>query len=178
MSAMLSAMRVLTDPADTGAVTLCLPQDVQGEAWDYPASFFERRVHRIERRPPDTRRLSDALSLIARKRRPLVVCGGGVRYSGRMRRFVPLWKTLNYPLLKPKRAKGRCQVIIPSTWGIGVTGGLAANRLAPQADLVIGIGTRLTDFTTGSKALFSHPEVAFCCLTWRNSMHLNWMPRP
>lgn len=106
MSAMLSAMRVLTDPADTGAVTLCLPQDVQGEAWDYPASFFERRVHRIERRPPDTRRLSDALSLIARKRRPLVVCGGGVRYSGAHEAFRAFVENAQLPFTETQAGKG------------------------------------------------------------------------
>ncbi|AYW88930.1 3D-(3,5/4)-trihydroxycyclohexane-1,2-dione acylhydrolase (decyclizing) [Yersinia pseudotuberculosis] len=165
MSAMLSAMRVLTDPADTGAVTLCLPQDVQGEAWDYPASFFERRVHRIERRPPDTRRLSDALSLIARKRRPLVVCGGGVRYSGAHEAFRAFVENAQLPFTETQAGKGALPSDHPlNLGGIGVTGGLAANRLAPQADLVIGIGTRLTDFTTGSKALFSHPEVAFLLL--------------
>ena len=97
MSAMLNAMRTLTDPADTGAVTICLPQDVQGEAWDYPQSFFARRVHLIERRPPDPQRLAMARALIARKRRPLVVCGGGVRYSGAHEAFRTFVETLQLP---------------------------------------------------------------------------------
>ncbi|MCL7705911.1 thiamine pyrophosphate-binding protein, partial [Enterobacter kobei] len=165
MSAMLSAMRTLTDPANTGAVTLCLPQDVQGEAWDYPLSFFARRVHHIERRPPDPQRLAQARALIARKRRPLVVCGGGVRYSGAHEAFREFVETLQLPFAETQAGKGALVSDHPlNLGGVGVTGGLAANQLAPQADLVIGIGTRLTDFTTGSKALFSHPDVEFLLL--------------
>lgn len=165
MSAMLNAMRTLTDPADTGAVTICLPQDVQGEAWDYPQSFFARRVHLIERRPPDPQRLAMARTLIARKRRPLVVCGGGVRYSGAHEAFRTFVETLQLPFAETQAGKGALVSDHPlNLGGIGVTGGMAANQLAPQADLVIGIGTRLTDFTTGSKALFSHPEVEFLLL--------------
>lgn len=165
MSAMLNAMRTLTDPADTGAVTICLPQDVQGEAWDYPLSFFARRVHLIERRPADPQRLERARALIARKRRPLVICGGGVRYSGAhdaLRTFV---ETLQIPFAETQAGKGALVSDHPlNLGGIGVTGGMAANQLAPQADLVIGIGTRLTDLITGSKALFCHPEVEFLLL--------------
>ncbi len=165
MSAMLNAMRTLTDPADTGAVTICLPQDVQGEAWDYPQSFFARRVHLIERRPPDPQRLAMARALIARKRRPLVVCGGGVRYSGAHEAFRTFVETLQLPFAETQAGKGALVSDHSlNLGGIGVTGGMAANQLAPQADLVIGIGTRLTDFTTGSKALFSHPEVEFLLL--------------
>lgn len=107
MSAMLSAMRTLTDPADTGAVTICLPQDVQGEAWDYPLSFFARRVHHIERRPPDPQRLAQARALIARKHRPLVVCGGGVRYSGAHEAFRDFVETLQLPFAETQAGKGR-----------------------------------------------------------------------
>ncbi len=165
MSAMLSAMRTLTDPANTGAVTICLPQDVQGEAWDYPLSFFARRVHHIERRPPDPQRLAQARALIARKRRPLVVCGGGVRYSGAHEAFREFVETLRLPFAETQAGKGALVSDHPlNLGGVGVTGGMAANRLAPQADLVIGVGTRLTDFTTGSKALFSHPDVEFLLL--------------
>ncbi|EMK5831977.1 3D-(3,5/4)-trihydroxycyclohexane-1,2-dione acylhydrolase (decyclizing) [Citrobacter sedlakii] len=165
MSAMLNAMRTLTDPADTGAVTICLPQDVQGEAWDYPLSFFARRVHHIERRPPDSQRLEHARALIARKRRPLVVCGGGVRYSGAHEALREFVETLHLPFAETQAGKGALVSDHPlNLGGVGVTGGLAANKLAPQADLVIGVGTRLTDFTTGSKALFSHPDVEFLLL--------------
>ncbi|WP_416041837.1 3D-(3,5/4)-trihydroxycyclohexane-1,2-dione acylhydrolase (decyclizing) [Edwardsiella ictaluri] len=165
MSAMLNAMRTLTDPAATGAVTICLPQDVQGEAWDYPHSFFARRVHYIERRPPDVQRLAMAQALIARKRRPLVVCGGGVRYSGAHDTFREFVETLQLPFAETQAGKGALASDHPlNLGGIGVTGGLAANQLAPQSDLVIGVGTRLSDFTTGSKALFSHPDVDFLLL--------------
>lgn len=164
MSAMLSAMRVLTNPADTGAVTICLPQDVQGEAWDYPQSFFERRVHHIERRPPDERRLRAALELIASKHRPLVICGGGVRYSGAHRAFQEFVESAGFPFTETQAGKG---AIVSehslNLGGLGVTGGLAANRLAPEADLIIGVGTRLTDFTTGSKSLFA-PDAEFLLL--------------
>lgn len=164
MSAMLSAMRVLTNPADTGAVTICLPQDVQGEAWDYPQSFFERRVHHIERRPPDERRLRAALELIASKRRPLVICGGGVRYSGAHRAFQEFVESAEFPFAETQAGKGALvSEHSLNLGGLGVTGGLAANRLAPQADLIIGVGTRLTDFTTGSKSLFA-PDVEFLLL--------------
>lgn len=165
MSAMLNAMRTLTDPADCGAVTICLPQDVQGEVWEYPQSFFARRVHLIERRPPDPQRLALARALIARKRRPLVVCGGGVRYSGADEAFQTFVETLQAPFAETQAGKGTLVSDHPlNLGGIGVTGGMLANQLAPQADLVIGIGTRLTDFTTGSKTLFSHPEVEFLLL--------------
>lgn len=162
MSALLNAMRVLTDPADTGAVTLCLPQDVQGEVYDYPASLFVRRVHRIERRPPSDAMLADALALIERKRKPLLVCGGGVRYSeahGALRRFA---ERFNIPFAETQAGKGAIEAAHPlNVGGLGTTGCLAANRLAAEADLIIGVGTRFTDFTTASKSLFGHPDVEF-----------------
>lgn len=164
MSAMLSAMRVLTNPADTGAVTICLPQDVQGEVWDYPTSFFARRIHHIERRPPDETRLQAALALISSKRHPLVICGGGVRYSGAHDAFRTFVETAQLPFAETQAGKGALVSSHPlNLGGLGVTGGLAANLLAPKADLIIGIGTRLTDFTTGSKALFA-PDAEFLML--------------
>ena len=105
MSAMLSAMRTLTDPANTGAVTLCLPQDVQGKP-GLSLSFFARRVHHIERRPPDPQRLAQARALIARKRRPLVVCGGGVRYSGAHEAFREFVETLQLPFAETRPGRG------------------------------------------------------------------------
>jgi 3D-(3,5/4)-trihydroxycyclohexane-1,2-dione acylhydrolase (decyclizing) len=127
MSAMLSAMRTLTDP-ETGAVTICLPQDVQGEA-DYPLSFFARRVHHIERRPPDPSVGAGAGDLIARKRRPLVVCGGGCAIPARMRRFAICRDAAAAVCRNP----GRKRALVsdhPLNLGIGVTGGMAANQLA------------------------------------------------
>ncbi|MEI7247101.1 3D-(3,5/4)-trihydroxycyclohexane-1,2-dione acylhydrolase (decyclizing) [Pectobacterium carotovorum] len=165
MSALINAMRVLTDPADTGAVTLCLPQDVQAEVWDYPASFFRKRVHHLERRPPDAARLNEAAALIAKKRRPMLICGGGVRYSGAHDALAQFAERFAIPFGETQAGKG---AIVSShllnCGGIGVTGGLAANRLAHEADLIIGVGTRLTDFTTGSKSLFQNPNVEFLLL--------------
>lgn len=162
MSAALNAMRVLTDPADTGAVTLCLPQDVQGEAWDFPESFFAKRVHRIERRSPTEAMLEDALALIRSKKRPLLVCGGGVRYSEAHEAFRQFAERFNLPFGETQA--GKSAVVGDhelNCGGIGVTGCLAANLLAKEADLIIGVGTRFTDFTTGSKSLFQHPDVEY-----------------
>nr|WP_113867573.1 3D-(3,5/4)-trihydroxycyclohexane-1,2-dione acylhydrolase (decyclizing) [Brenneria salicis]NMN92096.1 3D-(3,5/4)-trihydroxycyclohexane-1,2-dione acylhydrolase (decyclizing) [Brenneria salicis ATCC 15712 = DSM 30166]RBP61153.1 3D-(3,5/4)-trihydroxycyclohexane-1,2-dione hydrolase [Brenneria salicis ATCC 15712 = DSM 30166]RLM30178.1 3D-(3,5/4)-trihydroxycyclohexane-1,2-dione acylhydrolase (decyclizing) [Brenneria salicis ATCC 15712 = DSM 30166] len=165
MSALINAMRVLTDPADTGAVTLCLPQDVQAEVWDYPAAFFRKRVHHIERRPPDVARLEAAAALIRRKQRPILICGGGVRYAGAHTALRQFAEQFTIPFAETQAGKGAVVSSHPlNCGGIGVTGGLPANRLAREADLVIGVGTRLTDFTTGSKSLFQHPDVDFLLL--------------
>ena len=162
MAAMVNAMRVLTDPADTGAVTICLPQDVQGEAWDYPDYFFEKRVHRIERRPATTVSIEEAVALIQSKKKPLLVCGGGVRYSEAHDAFVQFAEDYHIPFGETQAGKSAIVASHPlNVGGIGTTGGLAANLLAKEADLVIGVGTRFTDFTTASKSLFSHPQVKF-----------------
>ncbi|MGO2336015.1 3D-(3,5/4)-trihydroxycyclohexane-1,2-dione acylhydrolase (decyclizing) [Providencia sp.] len=162
MAAMINAMRVLTDPADTGAVTICLPQDVQGEAWDYPDYFFEKRVHRIERRPATTISLNEAVSLIQSHKKPLLVCGGGVRYSEAHDVFLDFAQRYSIPFGETQAGKSAIVASHPlNVGGIGTTGGLAANLLAKDADLVIGVGTRFTDFTTASKSLFSHPNVKF-----------------
>ena len=162
MSACINAMRVLTDPAETGAVTLCLPQDVQGEAYDYPDYFFQKRVHRLDRRPATDGMLADALALLAAKRKPLLVCGGGVKYSQAGRALREFAERFGIPFAETQAGKGT----VPSDHefnlgGIGETGCLAANTLARQADLVIGVGTRYTDFTTSSKWLFQNPDVSF-----------------
>lgn len=162
MAAMVNAMRVLTDPADTGAVTICLPQDVQGEAWDYPDYFFEKRVHRIERRPATTVSIEEAAALIQSKKKPLLVCGGGVRYSEAHDAFIQFAEDYHIPFGETQAGKSAIVASHPlNMGGIGTTGGLAANLLAKEADLIIGVGTRFTDFTTASKSLFSHPQVEF-----------------
>ncbi|MDC9590621.1 3D-(3,5/4)-trihydroxycyclohexane-1,2-dione acylhydrolase (decyclizing) [Xenorhabdus sp. XENO-10] len=162
MIAMIQAMRVLTDPADTGAVTICLPQDVQGEVWDYPAHFFQKRVHRIERRPASLVRVQEAIALIHRKKKPLLICGGGVRYSEAHVNFRHFAETFNIPFAETQAGKSAVVAAHPlNCGGIGTTGCLAANQLAKEADLIIGVGTRFTDFTTASKSLFQHPEVEF-----------------
>lgn len=162
MSACINAMRVLTDPAETGAVTLCLPQDVQGEAYDYPDYFFAKRIHCLERTAPTKIMLDKALKLMTGKRKPLIVCGGGVKYSQAENELINFAERFKLPIAETQAGKGA----IPSSHhlnvgGIGETGALAANILAREADLVIGIGTRYTDFTTSSKWIFQNPDVAF-----------------
>lgn len=162
MSAALNAMRVLTDPAETGAVTLALPQDVQGEAYDYPDSFLQKRVHRIDRRPPTQAMLKDALALLKGKRKPLLICGGGVRYSGAAAELQAFAERFDIPFTETQAGKSAIVSAHPlNMGGIGETGSLAANTLARDADLIIGVGTRYSDFTTGSKSLFQNPDVQF-----------------
>ncbi|MDE9461908.1 3D-(3,5/4)-trihydroxycyclohexane-1,2-dione acylhydrolase (decyclizing) [Xenorhabdus bovienii] len=162
MSAMIHAMRVLTDPADTGAVTICLPQDVQGEVWNYPNDFFQKRVHRLERRPASLPSIQDALELIQRKKKPLLICGGGVRYSEAHDAFRQFAEIFNIPFAETQAGKSAIVAAhLLNCGGIGTTGCLAANLLAKEADLIIGVGTRFTDFTTASKSLFQNPEVEF-----------------
>ncbi|PUA47573.1 3D-(3,5/4)-trihydroxycyclohexane-1,2-dione acylhydrolase (decyclizing) [Pseudomonas protegens] len=162
MSAALHAMRVLTDPAQTGAVTLALPQDVQGEAYDFPDAFLARRVHRIDRRPATEAMLGDALALFEGKRKPLIICGGGVKYSGANRALQAFAERFGIPFAETQAGKSAVVSEHPlNVGGIGETGCLAANLLAREADLIIGVGTRYSDFTTSSKWLFQHPEVQF-----------------
>ncbi|MDH4766070.1 3D-(3,5/4)-trihydroxycyclohexane-1,2-dione acylhydrolase (decyclizing) [Pseudomonas oryzihabitans] len=162
MSAAINAMRVLTDPAETGAVTLALPQDVQGEAYDYPDYFFAKRVHRLDRRPPVVAAIAEAVQLLRRKRKPLLICGGGVKYSGAAAALQRFAERFEIPFAETQAGKS---AIVSShelnVGGIGETGCLAANLLAREADLIIGVGTRYTDFTTSSKWLYQHPEVEF-----------------
>lgn len=161
MSALLNAMRVLTDPADTGAVCLALPQDVEGEAYDYPVSFFEKRVHYLQRRPPEKHVLAKAAALIKKSKKPLLICGGGVRYSEAHAAFAEFAERFNIPFGETQAGKSALVWSHPlNLGGIGVTGTLAANTLAKEADLIIGVGTRYTDFTTSSKWLFN-PEAKF-----------------
>jgi 3D-(3,5/4)-trihydroxycyclohexane-1,2-dione acylhydrolase (decyclizing) len=158
MTALINAFRVLTDPAETGAVTLALPQDVQGEAWDYPAEFLARRVHHIERRAPSKGQLDRAAALIQGAKKPLVICGGGVRYSDAGKELDSFCRNYHIPFAETQAGKGTLLWDNPyNLSGIGVTGSLAANKLAKEADLIIAAGTRLGDFTTCSKWLFQNP---------------------
>lgn len=162
MTAMIQAMRVLTNPADTGAVTICLPQDVQGEAWDFPSYFFQKRVHRIERRLPTKSSLADAVEMIKKKKKPVMICGGGVRYAEAAEELKQFAEAFRIPFGETQAGKSAIESSHPyNLGGIGVTGNLAANTIAKEADLVIGIGTRFTDFTTASKQLFQNEEVEF-----------------
>ena len=155
MSAMISAMRVLTDPANTGAVCVALPQDVEGEAYDYPESFFAKRVHRLARRAPEAEAIAEAAELIRSAKRPLLICGGGVRYSEAHDQFRTFVEATGIPFGETQAGKSAIVWDHPlNLGGIGVTGCSAANEIAKEADVVIGVGTRYTDFTTASKWLF------------------------
>lgn len=160
--AAMSAMRVLTNQAETGAVTLALPQDVQAEAYDYPEEFFEKRVWHVSRPLPERESLERAAAAIRASRRPMIVAGGGVIYSeatGALRRFV---ESTGIPAGETQAGKGSLPYNHPCCLGaVGATGTFAANRVAREADLVIGIGTRYTDFTTASKTAFQNPDVRF-----------------
>jgi 3D-(3,5/4)-trihydroxycyclohexane-1,2-dione acylhydrolase (decyclizing) len=161
-SALLAATRVLTDPAQTGAVTLALPQDVQAEAWDWPAELFAERVWHIPRPVPETVALIRAVQLIRAASRPLIVAGGGVIYSeaGDELRF--LAEAAGIPVAETQAGKGSLPYDHPlALGGIGSTGTAAANQMARQADVVIGIGTRYSDFTTASRTAFGDPKVRF-----------------
>ncbi len=156
------AIRVLTSPAETGAVTLALPQDVQAEAFEYPAAFFRKRVWRIPRNRPDRQAVEQAAQLIRSSKRPMIVAGGGVIYSGATDALRDFVDRTGIPVGETMAGKGSLLYDNPLNLGaIGVTGTLAANRVAKDADLVIGIGTRYTDFTTASKTAFQNPAVRF-----------------
>lgn len=162
MVAVTNAMRVLTDPAETGAVTLALPQDVQAEAYDYPESFFARKVHYLDRRPPVPAAIERATKQIAHSKKPLLVAGGGVLYSEASAQLIEFAEAFGIPIAETQAGKSAVSWNHPLNVGaIGVTGSLAANRLAKEADVVIGVGTRFSDFTTASHAAFQNPEVSF-----------------
>ncbi|HEX9494498.1 MAG TPA: 3D-(3,5/4)-trihydroxycyclohexane-1,2-dione acylhydrolase (decyclizing) [Candidatus Limnocylindria bacterium] len=160
--AALNAMRVLTDQAETGAVTLSLPQDVQAEAFEVPSEFLAKRVWHIERRPPDAAAFARAIELINAARRPLIVAGGGVIYSGATDMLRTFAERSGIPVAETQAGKGSLRYDHALALGaIGATGTLAANRVARDADVVIGIGTRWTDFTTASKSVFADQSVRF-----------------
>jgi len=160
--AALSAMRVLVNQAETGAVTLAFPQDVQAEAYDFPEEFLARRVWHVTRPEPDSTLLAEAAALIRSAKRPLIVAGGGVIYSeatDALRAFV---EQTGVPVAETQAGKGSLPHDHPaSLGGVGATGTFAANRIAADADVAIGIGTRWSDFTTASKTAFRHPDVRF-----------------
>lgn len=156
MSAMLNAMKTLTSPANTGAVTICLPQDVQGEAYDFPVSFLEKRVHVIDRTPPTQNKIAKAAEMIKSSKKPIIVCGGGVKYSDAADSLKAFCDKHNIPFGETQAGKSAVVSSHPlNLGGIGTTGCLSANHIARKADLVIGVGTRYTDFTTASKWLFN-----------------------
>ncbi len=162
LSSLPEAFRVLTDPADTGAVTVSLPEDVQAEVHDWPERFFARRVWHVRRPVPEPSVLAQAAELIRTARRPLIIAGGGAIYSGAEAALDAFATTFGIPVSESQAGKGILPWNHPMNVGpIGAAGGLAANRLARDADLVIAIGTRLGDFVTASKTAFQDEDAAF-----------------
>lgn len=158
----LGAMRVLTDPAETGAVTICLPQDVQAEAYDWPLELFRKRVWHVARPAPEPAALARAAALIRTAKRPLLVAGGGVIYSDGSAALTAFAEATGIPVADTQAGKGAISFEHPcSVGGIGSTGNDAANALAAEADVVIGVGTRYSDFTTASHTVFGNPDVRF-----------------
>lgn len=162
ITALPEAMRVLTSPAEAGAVTLSLPQDVQAEAYDYPEGLFEKRVWTIPRRRPDAALISRAAEWIASSHKPLIIAGGGVIYSQATQALRKFAEGTGIPVAETQAGKGSMPYDHPLSLGaMGVTGTPGANLTARDADLVIGVGTRYSDFTTASKTAFQNPEVRF-----------------
>ena len=158
----LAAMRVLTDPVETGAVTLALPQDVQAEAFDWPEEFFAERVWPVRRPVPEPEPLSAAAALLRGARRPLIVSGGGTIYAGATETLRTLAEQTGVPVAETQAGKGSLPYDHPQAVGaVGATGTTAANALAREADVVLGIGTRWSDFTTASRSIFANPEARF-----------------
>ena len=161
-SALMEAMRVLTSPAETGAVVLALPEDVQAEAWDYPAKLFEKRLWHIARPMADRSLLAEAIKLISAAKAPLIIAGGGVIYGEANAALASFVEQTGIRIAETQAGKGSLAHDQPQNLGaIGVTGTPGANASAREADLVIALGTRLSDFTTASKTAFQNPEVRF-----------------
>ena len=159
------AMRILTDPAETGAVTVALPQDIQGYAFDYPANFFEKKVWRVERRQPDARRIAEAVSLLKAAKRPYIIAGGGVHYSEAWDELTSFAETFGIPVGETHAGRGAIRNDSPMlVGGTGHLGTQPAAHFGETADLVLCVGTRLGDFVTGSNSAFQHPEVKFVSL--------------
>ncbi|MCC6277991.1 MAG: 3D-(3,5/4)-trihydroxycyclohexane-1,2-dione acylhydrolase (decyclizing) [Oligoflexia bacterium] len=156
------AMRVLSDPSLQGAVTICLPEDVQVEAYDWPVHFFEKRVYQQTRRTPEVNELGLAMELIKTSKRPLLIAGGGVIYSEAEQALRKFAETTHIPVAVTQAGKGALADSFAYCLGaVGTTGTFAANLIARDADLVIGVGTRFSDFTTASKTQFQNPAVRF-----------------
>ena len=168
-SALLQAMRVLTDPAETGAVTLALPQDVQAEAYDWPVELFADRIWHVARPSAEKARIVAAADVVRGARRPMIVAGGGVHYSGAEQALLDLCTSTGIPVGETQAGKGSLPYGHPQEMGaVGSTGTTAANALAREADVVIGVGTRWSDFTTASRTVFQNPDVRFVNLNIAN----------
>jgi 3D-(3,5/4)-trihydroxycyclohexane-1,2-dione acylhydrolase (decyclizing) len=162
ITSLLEVMRVLTSPADTGAVTLAIPQDVQAEAFDFPAELFRKRSWKITRPRPDAAILKEAVKMIKTSKKPIIIAGGGVIYSEATEILKTLVEKTGIPVAETFAGKGSLPYNHPSNLGAtGVTGTPGANEITSEADLIIGIGTRYSDFITASKTAFQNPEVKF-----------------
>ena len=162
LTALPEAMRVLTNPADTGACTVSIPQDLQAHAYDFPAHFFKKMVWRIERRPPEAQRVAEVIALLKSAKRPFIIVGGGVLYAEAEAQLKQFAELCGIPVGETMAGKGAMDYTSPlALGGSGVTGTASAGHLMAQADVVICIGTRLQDFSTGSHSAFQHPEVKF-----------------
>lgn len=160
MTACINAMRVLTDAADTGAVCIAMPQDVEAEAFDYPDYFLQKRVWYMDRRVPSDREIDAAIEMLKNAEKPMLIVGGGVTYSESYESVLAFAEKYNIPIGETQAGKGQIPYAHPlNMGGCGVTGGAAANAIAKKADLIIAVGTRLTDFTTCSKWGFQNPDV-------------------
>ncbi|MEZ0491584.1 3D-(3,5/4)-trihydroxycyclohexane-1,2-dione acylhydrolase (decyclizing) [Kineococcus sp. TBRC 1896] len=161
-SALLGAMRVLTDPAETGAATICLPEDLQAEAWEFPVELFRERTWRIARPVPEQVAIDEAVALVRSAKAPLLVAGGGVVYSRATEALKEFVETTGIPVGVSQAGKGAIRYDHPLCLGaIGSTGTTGANEIAAEADVVIGVGTRYSDFTTASRTAFQNPDVRF-----------------
>ncbi|WP_345912940.1 3D-(3,5/4)-trihydroxycyclohexane-1,2-dione acylhydrolase (decyclizing) [Bacillus velezensis] len=162
MSSLIRAFEVMTDPAKAGPATICISQDVEGEAFDFDESFFEKRVHYIDRMQPSERELKGAAERIKESSRPVILVGGGVKYSGAREELIALSETYGIPLVETQAGKSTVEADFANNLGgMGITGTLAANKAARQADLIIGVGTRYTDFATSSKTAFDFDKAKF-----------------
>ncbi|MEC1451510.1 3D-(3,5/4)-trihydroxycyclohexane-1,2-dione hydrolase [Bacillus licheniformis] len=162
MSSLIRAFEVMTDPAKAGPATICISQDVEGEAYDFDESFFEKRVHYIDRKEPSERELKGAAELIKSSKKPLILVGGGAKYSGARDELIAMSEAYNIPLVETQAGKSTVEADFANNLGgMGITGTLAANKAARGADLIIGIGTRYTDFATSSKTAFDFDNSKF-----------------
>ncbi|MGG1380555.1 3D-(3,5/4)-trihydroxycyclohexane-1,2-dione acylhydrolase (decyclizing) [Bacillus velezensis] len=162
MSSLIRAFEVMTDPAKAGPATICISQDVEGEAFDFDESFFEKRVHYIDRMQPSERGLKGAAEKIKESSRPVILVGGGAKYSGAREELIALSETYGIPLVETQAGKSTVEADFANNLGgMGITGTLAANKAARQADLIIGVGTRYTDFATSSKTAFDFDKAKF-----------------
>lgn len=157
LNALPAALNTMLDPADCGPAFIGLPQDVQGWTYDYPLSFFDKRVHRIRRQAPDQAEVADAIALLQTAKRPMIIAGGGVQYSGAVAELAQFAQTAGIPVVETIAGRANMLADHPLNCGpIGVTGSDSANAIAEKADVILAVGTRLQDFTTGSWTAFAH----------------------